>query len=303
MQPASLDACLPAPLRGSPITRVSAGLSGAGVYKVGERHVLKVSTERGGWIRKRDVLERAASVGLAPRVVHADEARLAVVSEFVADRGLAPWLGTPATRGEAIAALGRTLRRAHELPLRGDAAQPLALLGEVWDGELAGFPVPAALLEAVAQLRAEEPPAYDGPLVLSHNDLNPSNLIFDGERVLLLDWDAAAPNEPYYDLATVSVFFRFDQAASLALLSAYRSEPVTTLPPRFLYDRRVVAALAGSMFLKLARASGHLGSVAAQPPVLADIYQALRSGAMNLATGDGQFAFGLALLAGAAPAA
>lgn len=297
MQTPSLDACLPAPLRGQPITRVSAGLSGAGVYKVGERHILKVSQERDGWIRKRDILEHAASAGIAPRVVHADEARLAIVSELIADRGFAPWIGTPTTRDQAIATLGRTLRRAHELPLRGDAAQPLTLLGNVWTSELAGFPLPAAITEAVVQLRAEEPPIHDGPLVLSHNDLNPSNLLFDGERLLLLDWDAAAPNDPYYDLATAAMFFRLDEAASLALLSAYQGEPVTSLPPRFLYDRRLAAALAGSMFLKLARASGHLGSVDAAPPSVADIYQSLRTGALDLSAGNGQFAFGLALLA------
>lgn len=302
MQPPSLDACLPAPLRGSTITRVAAGLSGAGVYKVGERHVLKVSQARDGWIRKRDLLERAATAGLAPRVVHSDEARLAIVSEYVADRGFAAWLHTPATRGEAITALGRALRRAHELPLRGDPAQPLVLLGNVWTGELAGYPLPASITEAVVQLRAEEPPLYDGPLVLSHNDLNPSNLIFDGERLLFLDWDAAAPNEPYYDLATAAMFFRFDEAACLALLAAYRGEPVTSLPPRFRYDRRLVAALSGSMFLKLARASGHLGAVDAEPPALADIYQGLRSGALDLSAGNGQFAFGLALLGAAGSA-
>lgn len=299
MQTPALDACLPAPLRGSPVTRVAAGLSGAGVYKVGERHVLKVSPQRDGWIRRRDVLERAATAGLAPRVVHSDEARLAIVSEYVADRGFAAWLHTPASRGEAIAALGRALRRVHQLPLRGEAAQPLPLLAGLWTNELAGFPLPAAITETVVQLRAEEPPPYDGPLVLSHNDLNPSNLVFDGERLLFLDWDLAAPNDPLYDLATVAMFFRFDEATCLALLAAYRGEPVTALPPRFRYDRRLVAALSGSMFLRLARASGHLGAVDAEPPALADIYQGLRSGALDLSAGNGQFAFGLALLAAA----
>jgi hypothetical protein len=33
-----------------------------------------------------------------------------------------------------------------------------------------------------------------------------------GENLLLLDWDTAAPNDPYYDLAALSVFLRMDEA-------------------------------------------------------------------------------------------
>ena len=46
----NLEACLPAELRGpaTTITRIAAGLSGAGVYRVeagGQAYVLKVSTD------------------------------------------------------------------------------------------------------------------------------------------------------------------------------------------------------------------------------------------------------------------
>jgi thiamine kinase-like enzyme len=41
---------------------------------------------------------------------------------------------------------------------------------------------------------------------LSHDDVNPTNLVYDGNRLLLLDWDNAGKNEPMYDLATISVF-------------------------------------------------------------------------------------------------
>src|SRR5262245_10648691 len=89
-----LPACLPAELRGptTTITRIAAGLSGAGVHRVeaaGRSFVLKVAAETeplAGWRGKLHVLELAAGAGLAPRVVHADEARRAVLSDFVVDR-------------------------------------------------------------------------------------------------------------------------------------------------------------------------------------------------------------------------
>ena len=83
----NLEACLPADLRGptTTITRVAAGQSGAGVYRVeaaGQAFVLKISDEGeplAGWRRKLHIQQLAANAGLAPRVVHAEEARRAAM--------------------------------------------------------------------------------------------------------------------------------------------------------------------------------------------------------------------------------
>lgn len=44
-----------------------------------------------------------------------------------------------------------------------------------------------------------------------HNDLQPNNILFDGKRFWVIDWEQAALQDPYYDLATVSNFFIHDQ--------------------------------------------------------------------------------------------
>ena len=52
------------------------------------------------------------------------------------------------------------------------------------------------------------PPVYpydDAEMVSSHNDLfKPDNILFDGQRVLLVDWEAAFLNDRYADLAAVA---------------------------------------------------------------------------------------------------
>jgi hypothetical protein len=40
-----------------------------------------------------------------------------------------------------------------------------------------------------------------GPRVSSHNDPNPRNIIFDGERLWLVDWETAYRNDPMVDVA------------------------------------------------------------------------------------------------------
>src|SRR4029078_3304190 len=43
-------------------------------------------------------------------------------------------------------------------------------------------------------------------LVASHNDLNPSNVLFDGRRLWLVDWETACLNDPLVDVATAANF-------------------------------------------------------------------------------------------------
>jgi thiamine kinase-like enzyme len=46
-------------------------------------------------------------------------------------------------------------------------------------------------------------------LVSSHNDFHPGNLLFDGQRLWLVDWESAYRNDPLVDLATLIDSFAF----------------------------------------------------------------------------------------------
>ena len=324
----SLAACLPSELQGASttITRIAAGLSGAGVYRVeaaGGSYVLKVSDAAepaDAWRRRLAIQRRAAEAGLTPRVVHADEARRAVLTAFVADRSFAMLYRDPRTHEAALSLLGRTLRRVHDLPLPPDAApQDLrTFLGGIWAGLSAGgATVPAFAREAIQRMLAEEPPPDDRAPVLGHNDVNPTNLVYDGESLLLLDWQTAGPAHPFFDLAAISVFLRMDEATCQKLLAAHddapaaapaapaaasaaAATPAAALPARFGYCRRLAAVACGTIFLHLARQLGHPGATGAETPdatpSLGELYARMQSGSLSVAGADGQWAFGLALL-------
>ncbi len=59
--------------------------------------------------------------------------------------------------------------------------------------------------------------------VACHNDLNPNNFIFDGNRLFLIDWEAAGAEDPFFDLAAVCNFFcsMSGQAAENYFLNNY----------------------------------------------------------------------------------
>jgi hypothetical protein len=307
----TVEDCLPSDLQGpaTTLTRIAAGMSGAAVYRVeaaGQSFVLKIAGEAENdtdWRRALHVQRLAADAGLAPRIIHVDEARRAVLTAFVADRSFVAFMRNPGTHEAALTQLGRTVRRIHALPIPADVSRrdPREMLAQLWSGgALAGFALPGFVGDAVQRVLAEEPPARDRPLVLGHNDLNPTNLVHDGESILILDWATASPIDAFYDLAVLSVFLRMDEGTSLRLLSAYEGGPCTELPRGFLYHRRLASALAGSFQLYLARQMKHAGATGAETldatPALGEFYQRMMTGTLKLGTADGQWAFGLALL-------
>ncbi|MEZ4398940.1 MAG: phosphotransferase [Kofleriaceae bacterium] len=303
---ALLEACLPAELRGpaTSITRLGGGLSGAAVYRVATAkgaYVLKVtdaSLPEAAWRQRVEIQRGAADAGVAPRVIHADAARRAVVSELVAARGLAPRLHDPRTRAVTLRLLGGTIRRVHALPLVEPATwRDPRDLAVAMRARLATFAVPGFVGAALDDVLAEAPPPSRGPWVTSHNDLNPSNLVFAGERLVLLDWDQAGPNDPYYDLATVAVFLRMDDPTAALLLAAYGTGRSAALPAGFIYARRLVAALCASIFCDLARQGGHPGGDVPleRAPTLAEVHGLIGVGALAPAEPAGAWAFALAL--------
>jgi aminoglycoside phosphotransferase (APT) family kinase protein len=306
----NLEACLPDELRARAptISRIAAGMSGAGVYRVSagdDVYVLKVTTAEeplADWQRKCRVLALAAGAGIAPRVIHVDEARRAILSAFVVDRGLPTYYGNPATHAAAVIELAKILRRAHDLPPPPELTEqdPRQFLTTINNDLASTGGLPEFVREVNLRVIGEPLPAHERAPVLSHNDVNPSNLIYDGQQIMLLDWDMAGLNDDYYDLAAIAMFLRMNEPTCLAFVSAHDGVPVTRLPPRFAYNRRLVAALCGTIFLHLARTAGHPGPGARDTleatATLAEVYPRMRSGELDLSTADGRWLLGLALV-------
>jgi len=296
------DACLPAHLRGpaTVTTKMTMGFSGAAVYRVeagGQTFVLKVTdhtTPIEEWRRARRIQQLAANASLAPPIVHVDEEQRAVVTAFVVDKAFAGLYYNPHTRDVALDLAAKTLKRLHQIPPPDrNYRDPRAFLSTLWSAMADDGGVPSFARDALQRLLGEDPPPLDRAQVLSHNDVNPTNVLYDGARVLLLDWDVAALNDPLYDVATLAMFFRMDDETCRRLLAAYDGEPSSALPERFVYNRRLVAVLCGASFLGT---STQGTETLEDTPPLAEIYRRMMTGALNLAAPEGRRAFGLALI-------
>ena len=59
---------------------------------------------------------------------------------------------------------------------------------------------------------------------LCHNDLLPANVMDDGNRLWLIDWEYAGIGNPVFDLASISANCRFDADQEAELVRAYSGQ-------------------------------------------------------------------------------
>lgn len=69
-------------------------------------------------------------------------------------------------------------------------------------------------------------------LVLGHNDLLPANILDDGERLWLIDWEYGGFNSPLFDLGGLATNNGLSEARELAMLEQYfETDPTSRLRP------------------------------------------------------------------------
>ncbi len=281
---------------------IPTGPSGARVYAVTTERgelILKVpsNTEHAaGWEQQLRVQRRAADRGVAPEILHADEHAHAIVSRRVGGAALRFALADPGQRDVALAGVIAQLRALHAVDATGvEEGDPIARTRGVHAAQVArpGFPAFARNIDPVLDTIAAALDR-DRRRVVSHNDVNPTNVLWDGSRAWLVDWEVAGLSHPFYDFAALAMFIRLEDEPAHALLAMQEQRTVTP-DERATFDllRRLAALLCGLTFLSL---MPDLEALPTTPPTLADVYAELRAGRLSFADARGMGAFGSALL-------
>jgi aminoglycoside phosphotransferase (APT) family kinase protein len=188
----------------SAIEPVLGGASGAVAYRVevsGRVYLVRIEIRR-GTVRnphQYTCMRIAAEAGIAPPLRYADETTGAAIMDFVVQRPLDQHPDGPHGLAKALGKLAANLQATPPFPVLGDFRTFIErMLGYLNTAFAPGLLEPHR--EVFARIREAYP--WDAAShVSSHNDPNPRNILFDGERLWLIDWETAYRNDGLTDVA------------------------------------------------------------------------------------------------------
>lgn len=169
----------------------------------------------------------AHAAGISPEIVHTEPG--ATVMRYIQGATLRP---ADLRRDDTLERVLPVLRACHrDIPRHFRGPAPMfwvfqvvrdyaATLREGGSRLLAEVP---RYLEVAARLEREVGPVE---IVFGHNDLLAANLIDDGERIWLLDWDYAGFNSPLFDLGGLASNNELSPGQERWLLENYYERPL-----------------------------------------------------------------------------
>jgi thiamine kinase-like enzyme len=178
---------------------------------------------------ERAAARAAYAAGIGPEIVYAADGIL--VSRFIDGTVLPPERVRDRRMLGRIAAL---LHRCHsEIPRHFQGPALIFWVFQVIRSYIGllqtrgGAPQGLNLTQLAATTERLEQAVGPVTIVFAHNDLLAANLIDDGQRLWLIDWDYAGFNSPLFDLANLATNNELPTELEVALLDAYYGGPVS----------------------------------------------------------------------------
>ena len=221
----------------------------------------------------------AAEAGIAPRIHYLDETARVAVIDFIEQQPLMTYPGGPPALAQA---LGRLLARVQATSVFPAFVNYPDIVTRLFAHVRRTGLFAAGLLDAHVERLERLGKAYDAgaaKLVSSHNDPVPNNILFDGKRLWLIDWESAYRNDPLVDVAIMLDGLARSPELEGALLQAWLGRA----PDEVLFARLgLVRALtrlyyAGVLLSASAASSWVTGDTDLSAPTAAEFQQALRA--------------------------
>jgi aminoglycoside phosphotransferase (APT) family kinase protein len=284
------------------IRRLTRGHTSSLVFRIvvrGSPFLLKIIMRTDDPTRHFTCMKAAAEAGLAPHVWYTSIEDRIAITDFVE---AAPFAVT-----DALVRIPAALRTLHALPPfpgvlnhLNTSCMFLINKGTAVDGFIQRFQAAnilpegesEELLARYAQLAAVYP-RHDPDMVSSHNDLfKPDNILFDGHRVWLVDWEAAFLNDRYADLAVVANLVVTNDAEERVYLQEYFGQPPDQYQLARFFLMQQVAHIFYAMVFLLLGSSGRQLNLSENAPDFRDFHRRIWAGEVNLADNQMKTVYG-----------
>ena len=271
--------------------RLTDGVTTAAVFRVdagGHRYVLRVEGTPSPLRNPHQYISMriAADAGIAPRLHYFDEADRVAVTDFIDQQPLRLYPGGPLARAGALGTLLRKLQATPIFPYFVDYPDIVARL---WAHVCRTGLFAPGVLDPVNERLAEIRKAYvwDRADSLScHNDPVPTNVLFDGRRLWLIDWESAYRNDPLVDVSILSDHLaRTPELEDVLLRACLGRPPDEPLRARLKLVRALTRLYYAGVFFSMSATAPRVRADASSVALSPDAYeQALRTGRLRLRT-------------------
>lgn len=282
------------------IALLTGGLSSALVYRImvgGKAYVMRVQMHVDALndpTRQLTCMNIAAQGGVAPRIYYASAEDAISIIDFINTASFPP-------ADVLVPELARTVKTLHALP----AFPPLVkfldgvdiFIQNFMDSKMLPESATAEHFRYYAQIQ-QVYPRHDPDQVASHNDLNRNNILFDGNKIWFIDWDAAFLNDRYVDLAIASKFAPTPELEKILLGTYFGGSVDDYKRARFFLMQQVCNIYYAMVMLRLADTARPNAShdVRMDTPTLREVHIEIGAGKLSLATYEGQMLYGKTLL-------
>lgn len=271
----------------SAIVPVTGGASGAATFRaeVGDRrYLLRIEGEPSPLRNptQYESMRIAAEAGIAPRLHYADEVARVAVMDFIEEQPLGSYPGGPRALAQAMAEM---LGRVQATPPFPRFVEYPDIVARLWAHVCrTGLFAPGVLdahTERLAKIR--ESYVWDSAKsVSSHNDPLPRNILFDGKRLWMIDWESAYRNDPLVDVAIMLDSFAPTPELENVFLQAWLGRALdATFHNRLAPVRALTRLYYAGVLLSASTAAARAADTDVSAPTLAEFKQAIREGRLT----------------------
>lgn len=282
------------------IEQITHGASGALIYRIeiGDRpYLLRLENQQraaGDTRRGYACMRIAADAGIAPPLHYADPDRGVAIMDFLPVQSLFDY---PTGREGLVRDLGALAARLQATPGFPAVEDYTVILSGLLNNLIESGIFANGLLEPHRNAFARIVDAYrwdPAKAVASHNDLNPGNIIFDGNRLWLVDWELAFRNDPLIDLANLSNYLAQSPQLQEILLTSWRGRaPDRRLRARLILARQLVRLAYACLTLTVsAGAAGPKPDRDLTAPTLAEFHAMMMQGRLRMGAPESLYLYG-----------
>jgi len=115
----------------------------------------------------------------------------------------------------------------------------------------------------------------------THRDLNPNNIFFTNRGVKFIDFENAAQDDPFFDIASIIIFYQYDGNDEKTFLKLYFGHELSQEEHEHLRMMKKAVSLFYGLTL-LSKTSSSQKNIGAQVPKLKEILNNIASGELSL---------------------